>query len=155
MIGIPLAALAAAPYLLVASTGSLPTIDVKSLCLRGATVLSQGSVVDTARACEQDEMAARDQMLKDWATYSASDKGFCIQPSSYLPSYVEWLTCLETSRDVANMRKQPQTAQDQGTTGGAQKNRHRSKNAVSQNIDRCPTVYWRVDGTIASVDASC
>jgi hypothetical protein len=80
-----------------------------------------------------DEQAARDQLQKDWASFPASDKARCIQPKEYLPSYVEWLTCLEMTRDVRAMRKgQPDT---------------------STSVDKCPVVRFREDGTIVSVNA--
>jgi hypothetical protein len=149
MIGIPMAHLAVASHLLVAGTGTLPTIDVKSLCQKGARVLSQGTVVDAAGACQQDELAARDEIIKNWATYPPADRSACIQPASYLPSYVEWLTCLEISRDVARLRKEPLQ-----TVGDGQAGRRTSrKGGARTGAYECPVVHWRVDGTIDSVDA--
>src|SRR5262249_19711568 len=54
--------------------------------------------------CLSSERAARDQMSKDWANFSAADKEQCLQARVYLPSYVEWLTCLQMERDVRTLR---------------------------------------------------
>ena len=50
--------------------------------------------------CLSSEQAAREQIIKDWATYSSAERTQCVQPSVYLPSYVEWLTCLQINADV-------------------------------------------------------
>jgi hypothetical protein len=55
-------------------------------------------------ACLDSEQKAREQIIKDHATYSSTDKGRCMRTGVYLPSYVEWLTCLEMERDVRKMR---------------------------------------------------
>ena len=63
---------------------------------------------ETANAfdsCMNDEKAAREQLVKDWSTFSASDKTLCVHPRDYLPSYVEWLTCVEMQTEVRKMRK--------------------------------------------------
>jgi hypothetical protein len=54
--------------------------------------------------CVRGEEAARQQLTKDWGTYKAADKTLCVQPKVYLPSYMEWLTCLEMERDVTKAR---------------------------------------------------
>src|SRR5258705_7421668 len=59
-------------------------------------------------ACLDSEQKARDQIVKDRATYSAADKVVCMRTGVYLPSYVEWLTCLEMERDVRKMQREDQ-----------------------------------------------
>ena len=46
------------------------------------------------------EQRAREGIIKDWTSFSANDRVLCVQTGVYLPSYVEWLTCLEMNRDV-------------------------------------------------------
>src|SRR5262249_33757048 len=58
-------------------------------------------------ACLDSEQKARDQIVKDLSTYSSADKKQCMRTHVYLPSYVEWLTCLEMERDVRKMERQP------------------------------------------------
>ena len=58
-------------------------------------LMAGGTVQHDLDVCLSSEQAAREQIVKDWATFSAADKTQCVQPSVYLPSYIEWLTCLE------------------------------------------------------------
>jgi hypothetical protein len=130
----------AATTLVAASTalakdGSLPKLNVENGCRASEKALAAatGTTSDTFGSCMSDENDARKQLEKDWATYSAPDKARCIQPKDYTPGYVEWLTCIEMDRDVRALRKgQP---------------------AISTSIDKCPSVRYRQDGTIVSVNA--
>jgi hypothetical protein len=56
--------------------------------------------------CIEAENKARQQLLKDWSTYQASDREGCIQANVYLPSYIEWLTCFEMNKSVREARRQ-------------------------------------------------
>jgi hypothetical protein len=119
----------------LAKDGSLPKLNVESVCRASEKALAAaaGTTSDTLGSCMSDENDARKQLEKDWATYSVSDKGRCIQPKDYTPGYVEWLTCIEMDRDVRALRKgQP---------------------AISTSIDKCPSMRYRQDGTIVSVNA--
>jgi hypothetical protein len=60
-------------------------------------------------ACLDSEQKARDQLVKDLATYTSANKKQCMRTDVYLPSYVEWLTCLEMERDVRKERQQEET----------------------------------------------
>jgi hypothetical protein len=119
----------------LAKDGSLPKLNVENGCRASEKALAAaiGAASDTLGSCMTDENDARKQLEKDWATYPASDKARCTQPKEYTPGYVEWLTCIEMERDVRALRKgQP---------------------AVSTSIDKCPSVRYRQDGTIVSVNA--
>jgi hypothetical protein len=63
------------------------------------------------KGCLDSEQKARDQIVKDLSTYGSVDKVRCMRTNVYLPSYVEWLTCLEMERDVKKMSlgQQPAT----------------------------------------------
>ena len=97
--------------ILVAGIGSAtPTVNIRNTCQAAASVstwigggISAETLVDS---CLSSEQAARDLMVKNWSTFSAADKTQCVRPEVYLPSYVEWLTCLEMERDVRKMRQQ-------------------------------------------------
>ena len=90
----------------------LPSIDIKNTCkaAAGAMVSLMGGTTteQDVNACLDSEQKARDQIVKDRATYSSADKKQCMRTGVYLPSYVEWLTCLEMERDVRKMERQPQ-----------------------------------------------
>jgi hypothetical protein len=98
-----------AQIILVASGGGLPRIDVQKTCRTSEATITQifgNKTVATYDTCMRQENEALDQIRKDWSKYSAADKARCIQPASYMPSYVEWLTCFEMERDVRTMRQQ-------------------------------------------------
>ena len=62
---------------------------------------------ESMSGCLQSEQAARESIAKQWAQFIAVDRSRCINTKGYLPSYVEWLTCLEMERDVRNLRREP------------------------------------------------
>src|SRR5262249_20556622 len=90
----------------------VPTIDIKKTCQAAAGVmvsLMGGTTTDQdINACLDSEQKARDQIIKDLATYASADKVQCMRTDVYLPSYVEWLTCLEMERDVRKMQREDQ-----------------------------------------------
>jgi hypothetical protein len=49
-----------------------------------------------------DEKAAREDLVKNWSSFSGADKTHCLSMVSTggSPSYVELLSCLEMSRDA-------------------------------------------------------
>jgi hypothetical protein len=94
----------------------IPHINIEETCRAAARAmvgLMGGSTTEQDRnACLDSEQKAREQIIKDQATYSSADKRRCMRTSIYLPSYVEWLTCLEMERDVRKMRKAEPPAAD-------------------------------------------
>ncbi len=87
----------------------VPSIDIQKTCqaAAGAMVSLMGGTTteQDVNACLDSEQKARDQIFKDRATYAAADKKQCMRTDVYLPSYVEWLTCLEMERDVRKMER--------------------------------------------------
>jgi hypothetical protein len=90
----------------------VPAIDIQKTCQAAAGVmvsLMGGTTTDQdVNACLDSEQKARDQIVKDLATYASADKVQCMRADVYLPSYVEWLTCLEMDRDVRKMQREDQ-----------------------------------------------
>jgi hypothetical protein len=86
----------------------IPHINIEETCRAAARAmvgLMGGSTTEQdVNACLDSEQKAREQIIKDQATYSSTDKGRCMRTKVYLPSYVEWLTCLEMERDVRKTR---------------------------------------------------
>ena len=106
----PFAALAFGTSLITVAAGGVPTLKVEPSC-KAAGV--EGMIVGrTVESCLNDEKAAREQLTKDWGSYSADDKNHCLSMVSTGggPSYVELLSCLEMSRDAKKI------AQDRATT---------------------------------------
>jgi hypothetical protein len=89
----------------------VPTIDVQKTCRAAASVTSSVTIQRDVDICASSEQKAREQMVKDWSQYAAGDKVRCVQtgPKIYLPSYVEWLTCLEMETAVKKMREEQTT----------------------------------------------
>jgi hypothetical protein len=56
-------------------------------------------------ACVEDEKDASAKLAKDWAIFPAADKARCVHAAIYLPSYVEWLTCIEGESTLRRIRK--------------------------------------------------
>jgi hypothetical protein len=91
-----------------AAQAQLPSIDIQNTCKAAAGVmlnLMGGSTVhNDVQICLDSEDKARQQILKDWSNFTASDRAGCVQAQVYLPSYVEWLTCFEMNRVVREAR---------------------------------------------------
>jgi hypothetical protein len=98
-------------FVLVASAGGVPTIDVKKTCQtsqQALTAIFGDQVANMYDSCLKQEEDARAQLQKDWAALPAADRALCAQPTGYMPSYVEWLTCVEMQREVRKIRTNEQ-----------------------------------------------
>jgi hypothetical protein len=125
-----------------AKSGGIPTIDIQKGCRAAEAELTAlfGNQSDAYKSCMNDEQDGHDQLAKDWETFPALAKSLCVQPKEYLPSYVEWLTCLTITRDVINMRKAASQAAGKGGKPTSQE---------------CPVVNTGEDGNIVSVETRC
>ncbi|HEY6257922.1 MAG TPA: hypothetical protein VIY51_19225 [Xanthobacteraceae bacterium] len=124
-----------------AKSGRIPTIDLQKGCRAAAaelTALFGNQTNDPYDTCMSDEQAGRGQLVKEWDTFPALAKSKCVQPGAYLPSYVEWLTCIELTREVIKMRK--------ATSEAAGKSRVSTPR-------QCPVVKIGEDGNIVYVIA--
>lgn len=93
----------------VAAEGLLPSINIEASCRASANAVFQATgdkTVATVDNCISQENAARAQIMKSWDTFSSAERAQCINPKVYMPSYVEWLSCLESRRDVRGLPKQ-------------------------------------------------
>jgi hypothetical protein len=88
-----------------ASVRGLPSIDVHKTCQASGGVSGAVPDVGANDACLSSELAARATIVKEWKDFLAADKASCLRPNVYLPSYVEWVTCLEMRRDVRNLKQ--------------------------------------------------
>ena len=89
-----------------AQAGSVPTIDVRKSCeisVKDIGPIFGSNIGSSLESCVKQEQEARQQMTNSWTKYPSVDRQRCINPTGYLPSYVEWLTCLEMYRDVRNL----------------------------------------------------
>jgi hypothetical protein len=87
---------------------SVPTVDIAATC-RAASIVTVSLLGSTGtndfQVCMDGEKRARDTIIKDWSAYAASDRVGCIQTNVYLPTYIEWLTCMEMNKAVREARK--------------------------------------------------
>jgi hypothetical protein len=125
----------------LAQNGGLPKIDLEKMCRQNEKAVR--SVIDINQGfyenCFADEQKARDQLVQEWANFPALAKTRCVQSNTFLPSYIEWLTCLEMTRDVIKMRKEQAAST--------------SADSKAQAKSRCPVVEIGEDGSIKSVVA--
>ena len=129
--------------------GGPPTVDIQKTCRENTAALSTALGSDIGqdlKVCLMDEQAARDQIVKDWATYPAIAKARCVQPNEYLPGYVEWQTCLEMTKDVLKMRQDREKNGSVPTTVG--QSSKSSKRRAGPTTSDCPVVKYSEDGGI-------
>jgi hypothetical protein len=128
-----------------------PNIDIQKTCRESSSALL--GLTDNPKqdldSCISDEQAARDQLTKDWANYSAFAKSACIHPKEYLPGYVEWQACIEMTRDVIKMR------QDQAAAAPADSHASGQSSDTSSKSRECPVVKTADDGSIDWVITNC
>jgi hypothetical protein len=99
----------------VAHAQQVPTVDIAATCRAAAavTVSLLGSTgTNDFQVCMDGENKARETIIKDWSAYAASDRVGCIQTNVYLPTYVEWLTCIEMNKAVREARNSSGTPAD-------------------------------------------
>ncbi len=105
-----LGAMVLGSHLFIAVADGVPNIDINKMCR--TSVQGSGSVEADIRSCVNGQTDARDQLLKQWAQFQASDRARCVSMATtgYLPSYVELLTCLEMFRDAKITSEGKETA---------------------------------------------
>ncbi len=95
-------------YAFAAVAQGLPTINIEASCRASTKAVFEAigdSTVATFKSCMEHENAARAQLMKKWNTFLPADRSLCVNPKVYMPSYAEWLTCLEMRQDVRNLPK--------------------------------------------------
>jgi len=131
-----------------------PTIDIQKTCRESSSALiglTGSDSQDTFSSCMNDEQTARDQLVKDWATYPALAKTLCIQPKEYLPGYVEWQSCIEMTRDVIQLRKDQAASAPADSHASGQSSSRRTGSKSGE----CPIVHTADDGSIDWVITNC
>lgn len=92
-----------------------PVLDVAPLCraLTGSSSLLEGLDAGTFEQCIKGQQDDRNDMINQWATFSAEDKRHCVAEATMggVSSYTDLVSCLEMSRDA---RKLPSAAKDLG-----------------------------------------
>ena len=92
-----------------APSDQIPVLDVNPVChgiaMQGE--LEAGLQQTSFQQCVQSEQATRDEIKKQWSTFSTADKSHCIAlaKTGGESSSTELLTCKEMERDVRNLHK--------------------------------------------------
>jgi len=98
----------------VAGGDGVPRLNVEQVCKgiaeQGGVTFSDPAVDQEKTRCLDSEKVIREQLVKQWSSFSADDRTHCVYGSVMGgdSSYTELLTCLEMARDVRALR-QPQT----------------------------------------------
>jgi len=92
-----------------------PMLDTAPLCraLTSSTSLLEGLGVSTFDQCMKGQQDDRQDMIKQWSSFSAEDRRHCVAVATMggVSSYTDLVSCLEMSRDA---RKLPSAARDLG-----------------------------------------
>jgi len=106
----------------VATTAdSVPQLNVDQVCegvaQQGGVTFRDPAIAQEKKNCVQSELAIRDELVKQWSSFSPSDRTHCVNESVMggESSYTELITCLEMARDVKALREQ----YERGEPGGA------------------------------------
>jgi hypothetical protein len=105
---------------LVATGDRVPQLDVEPVCKgiaeQGGVTFRDPAVPQEKKNCIESELTVREELVKQWSSFSADDRTHCINETTMggESSYTELLTCLEMARDVRAMR-----AEANASRGGA------------------------------------
>jgi hypothetical protein len=94
---------------LSARSDDVPTLDVNPVChgiaMQGE--LEAGLQQTSFQQCVQSEQATRDELKKQWSTFTTTDKTDCVAlaKTGGESSYTELITCMEMARDVRELHK--------------------------------------------------
>ncbi len=107
---IPVTALALVAQLTVAIADGVPRYNLEPLCRGiaqqgGMSLLPNQSPKKDYRSCIASEMKVRNQLVKLWPTFKASNKANCIGENSAggLSSYTGLLSCLQMAQEASKM----------------------------------------------------
>jgi hypothetical protein len=96
----------------VAAGDGVPNLNVEQVCegiaKQGGVTFHDPAIAQEKKNCLDSEQAIRDELVKQWSSFSANDRTHCVNESVMGgdSSYTELITCLEMARDVRAMREQ-------------------------------------------------
>ena len=148
----------ATPGVASAASSGVPTVDIAITCRTSEKALIAIFGTETQQnfeSCMTSENTAREQIVKNWSSYPAGARQRCMNTTGYMPSYVEWLTCLEMEQQVNEMRKgaatNSATTEGRGARPGKPANGRGPR--IGSESNPCPVVQSAPDGSITSVIA--
>jgi hypothetical protein len=155
----------ATPGVASAASGGVPTVDIAITCRTSEKALIAifgAETQQTFESCMTSENDARAQIVKSWSSFPAGGRQRCINTTGYMPSYVEWLTCLEMEQQVNALRKKttpaaanPATTEGRGARAGARPGTPANSRAprIGSEAQPCPVVQSGSGGSIVSMIA--
>jgi hypothetical protein len=100
-----------------ARSDDIPTLDVNPVChgiaMQGE--LEVGLQRTNFEQCIQSEQAVREEVKKEWSTFSTADKTHCVAlaKTGGESSYTELITCMEMARDVRKLHSDANSLPEQ------------------------------------------
>jgi hypothetical protein len=102
---------------LSARSDDVPTLNVNPVChgiaMQGE--LEAGLQQTSFQQCVQSEQSVREEVKKQWSTFSTADKSHCVAlaKTGGESSYTELLTCMEMARDVRKLHEDANSLSEQ------------------------------------------
>ena len=99
-----------------ANADDVPKLNVEQVCegiaKQGGVTFHDPAIAQEKKNCLDSEQAIRDELVKQWPSFSPADKTHCVNElvMGGESSYTELLTCLEMARDVRAMRIEQENA---------------------------------------------
>ena len=88
----------------------IPSLDVVPVCrgIASQSELEAGLQRTNFERCVKSEQATREEIKKEWSTFTTSDKTNCVAlaKTGGESSYTELLTCMEMARDVRKLHSE-------------------------------------------------
>jgi hypothetical protein len=94
----------------------VPSLNVEQVCegiaQQGGVSFRDPNIAVEKKNCLDSEHATRDELAKQWSSFSAADKSACTNEATMGgdSSYTELLTCLEMARDVRSLHSESEKA---------------------------------------------
>ncbi len=98
--------------LLIPVVDRVPSLNVEQVCdgiaQQGGVSFRDPNIAVEKKNCVESEHAIRDELTKQWGSFSAADKTACTNEATMGgdSSYTELLTCLEMARDVRTLHSE-------------------------------------------------
>jgi len=92
----------------------VPSLNVEQVCdgiaQQGGVSFHDPNIAVEKNNCLESEHAIRDEIAKQWSSFSAADRTACTNEATMGgdSSYTELLTCLEMARDVRALHDEAQ-----------------------------------------------
>jgi hypothetical protein len=90
---------------LIAVSDAVPTLNVTPSCKGAAAAGYIATTEERLQSCIASERRARDQLTKDWQTFPAPARTFCVSSiAGFEPTYTELATCLDMKQYLATAK---------------------------------------------------